>query len=577
LAEKIGAMLLKAGLIDERQLNEALSEQRTSGGRIGSALTRLGYISEETLVKFLSHQFKVPAVDLSRDSIDSSAISIIPAEMARRYEVIPIKRRGKLLSLAMANPSDVYAIEDIKFHTGLEVEPIIAAESAIRRVLDKYYHVTTDLEPVLRKAQTEVMTAMEEMSGEDIEFLEMEEEEEDISQLRASGKSAPVTKLVNFLITDAVRRGASDIHIEPYERILRVRFRVDGVLREVLSPPYRLKGAITSRVKIMANLDIAERRVPQDGRIRVKVGQKAIDLRVSIVPTLYGEKVVMRILDKSGLMLDMTDLGFEESDLKVFLKAIEQPFGIILVTGPTGSGKSTTLYSALSRLNTPNVHILTVEDPVEYNLRGINQVQVNEDIGLSFATALRAFLRQSPNIIMVGEIRDSETAEIAIRAALTGHLVLSTIHTNDAPSTVNRLIDMGIEPFLVSASVTLIQAQRLVRKICNRCKEQVQPDYRILEEAGIAREEIEGFPLYRGRGCAECGNTGYKGRIAIFEVMPVSARIRQLILKRSSNSAIQKIAKEEGMKALREDVLLKLKKGITTIEEVLRQTASLER
>jgi type IV pilus assembly protein PilB len=577
VAEKLGAMLVRAGLIDERQLNQALSEQRTSGGRIGSALTRLGFITEDTLVKFLSSQFRVPSVDLSRDSIDSAAVGVIPAEMARRYEVIPVKRKGRLLSLAMANPSDVYAIEDIKFHTGLEVEPLVAAESAIQKVLDKYYEVTTELEPVLQKAQSEVMTAMEEMEGEEIEFLEMEEDEEDISQLRASGKSAPVTKLVNFLITDAVRRGASDIHIEPYERILRVRFRVDGVLREVLSPPYRLKGAIISRIKIMATLDIAERRIPQDGRIKVKVGQKTVDLRVSIVPTLYGEKVVMRILDKSGLMLDMTDLGFEETDLKVFLKAIEQPYGIILVTGPTGSGKSTTLYSALSRLNTPSVHILTVEDPVEYNLKGINQVQVNEEIGLSFASALRAFLRQSPNIIMVGEIRDTETSEIAIRAALTGHLVLSTIHTNDAPSTVNRLIDMGIEPFLVSASVTLIQAQRLVRKICPRCKEQVEPDFRILEEAGIAREEIEGFPIYRGKGCAECGNTGYKGRIAIFEVMPISPRIRQLILKRSSNSAVQQAAKEEGMKTLREDVLLKLKKGITTIDEVLRQTASMEK
>ncbi|MFQ5905522.1 MAG: type IV-A pilus assembly ATPase PilB [bacterium] len=571
-------MLVRAGLIDDKQLSTALSEQRASGGRIGSALTRLGFVSEDTLVKFLSEQFKVPAVDLSKDSIDPNAIGAVSAEMARRYEVVPINKRGRILTLAMANPSDVYALEDIKFHTGLEVEPVVAAESSIKKVLDRYYQVSTELEPVLQKTESEMMTAMEEMEGaDDIEVLEMEEEEEDISQLRASGKSAPVTKLVNFLITDAVRRGASDIHIEPYERLLRIRFRIDGVLHEVLSPPYRLKGAVTSRVKIMANLDIAERRIPQDGRIKVKVGQKTIDLRVSIVPTLYGEKVVMRILDKSGLMLDMTDLGFEQDDLKVFLKAIEQPYGIILVTGPTGSGKSTTLYSALSRLNTPDVHILTVEDPVEYNLRGINQVQTNEEIGLTFASALRAFLRQSPNIIMVGEIRDSETADIAVRAALTGHLVLSTIHTNDAPSTVNRLIDMGIEPFLVSASVTLIQAQRLVRKICPYCKEPVEPDYRLLEEAGIGREEIEGCTIYHGKGCQECGNSGYKGRIAIFEVMPVSPSVRELILKRSSNSAIQKAAKDEGMKTLREDVLLKLKKGITTMEEVLRQTASMEK
>ena len=567
-------MLVNEGLIDDKQLDEALSEQRATGEKIGSTLTRLGFISEETLVGFLSKQFKAPSVDLSKDSIDPAAIKYVSAEMARRYEVVPIKKRGRILTLAMVNPSDVYAIEDIKFHTGLEVAPVVAAESSIRRILDKFYQIDTELEAVMEEGRGEVMSTME---GEDVELVEFEEEEEDISQLRASGKSAPVTKLVNFLITDAVRQGASDIHIEPYERILRVRFRIDGVLHEVLSPPYRLKGAITSRIKIMATLNIAERRIPQDGRIKVKVGQKMIDLRVSIVPTLYGEKVVMRILDKSALMLDMTDLGFEEEALKVFLKAIELPYGIILVTGPTGSGKSTTLYSALSRLNTPNVHILTVEDPVEYNLRGINQVQVNDEIGLTFAFALRAFLRQSPNIIMVGEIRDSETAEIAVRAALTGHLVLSTIHTNDAPSTINRLIDMGIEPFLVAASVTLIQAQRLVRKICSRCKEPVEPDYRLLEEAGIGREEIEGATIYHGKGCQECGSSGYKGRLAIFEVMPISPKVRQLILQRSSNLTMQNAAKQEGMKTLREDVLLKLKHGVTTVEEVIRQTASMEK
>lgn len=567
-------MLVNEGLIDDKQLDEALSEQRATGEKIGSTLTRLGFISEETLVGFLSKQFKAPSVDLSKDSIDPAAIKYVSAEMARRYEVVPIKKRGRILTLAMVNPSDVYAIEDIKFHTGLEVAPVVAAESSIRRILDKFYQIDTELEAVMEEGRGEVMSTME---GEDVELVEFEEEEEDISQLRASGKSAPVTKLVNFLITDAVRQAASDIHIEPYERILRVRFRIDGVLHEVLSPPYRLKGAIISRIKIMATLNIAERRIPQDGRIKVKVGQKMIDLRVSIVPTLYGEKVVMRILDKSALMLDMTDLGFEEEALKVFLKAIELPYGIILVTGPTGSGKSTTLYSALSRLNTPNVHILTVEDPVEYNLRGINQVQVNDEIGLTFAFALRAFLRQSPNIIMVGEIRDSETAEIAVRAALTGHLVLSTIHTNDAPSTINRLIDMGIEPFLVAASVTLIQAQRLVRKICSHCKEPVEPDYRLLEEAGIGREEIEGATIYHGKGCQECGSSGYKGRLAIFEVMPISPKVRQLILERSSNLTMQNAAKQEGMKTLREDVLLKLKHGVTTIEEVIRQTASMEK
>ncbi len=570
-------MLVNEGLIDDKQLDEALSEQRATGEKIGSTLTRLGFITEETLVGFLSKQFKAPSVDLSRDSIDPTAIKYVSAEMARRYEVVPIRKRGRILTLAMVNPSDVYAIEDIKFHTGLEVAPVVAAESSIKRVLDRFYQIDTELEAIMEESRGEVMGTTDTMEGEDVELMEFEEEEEDISQLRASGKSAPVTKLVNFLITDAVRQGASDIHIEPYEKILRVRFRIDGVLHEVLSPPYRLKGAMISRIKIMATLNIAERRIPQDGRIRVKVGAKTIDLRVSIVPTLYGEKVVMRILDKSALMLDMTDLGFEEEALKVFLKAIELPYGIILVTGPTGSGKSTTLYSALSRLNTPNVHILTVEDPVEYNLRGINQVQVNDEIGLTFAFALRAFLRQSPNIIMVGEIRDSETAEIAVRAALTGHLVLSTIHTNDAPSTINRLVDMGIEPFLVAASVTLIQAQRLVRKICSHCKEPVEPDYRLLEEAGIDREEIEGATIYHGKGCRECGSSGYKGRLAIFEVMPISPKVRQLILERSSNLTMQNAAKQEGMKTLREDVLLKLKHGVTTIEEVIRQTASMEK
>ena len=568
-------MLVNEGLIDDGQLDQALSEQLATGEKIGSTLTRLGFVTEETLVEFLSKQFKAPAVDLSKDSIDPAAIKYVSAEMARRYEVVPIKKRGRALTLAMVNPSDVYAIEDIKFHTGLEIVPVVAAETSIKKVLDRFYQIDTELEAVMEEGQGELMATME--GEEDVELVELDDEEEDISQLRASGKSAPVTKLVNFLITDAVRKGASDIHIEPYERILRVRFRVDGVLHEVLSPPYRLKGAIISRVKIMATLDIAERRIPQDGRIRVKVGAKTVDLRVSVVPTLYGEKVVMRILDKSGLMLDMTDLGFEDDALKTFLKAIELPYGIILVTGPTGSGKSTTLYSALSRLNTPNVHILTVEDPVEYNLTGINQVQANEEIGLTFAFALRAFLRQSPNIIMVGEIRDSETAEIAVRAALTGHLVLSTIHTNDAPSTINRLIDMGIEPFLVAASVTLIQAQRLVRKICSHCKEPVEPDYRLLEEAGIGREEIEGATIYHGKGCQECGSSGYKGRLAIFEVMPISPKVRQLILQRSSNLTMQNAAKQEGMKTLREDVLLKLKHGVTTVEEVIRQTASMEK
>ena len=567
MAIKLGDMLVRARLITQEQLDRALEEQETTGMRFGSCLIKLGYVRDEILAQFLSSQFKVPSVDISDDRIDSAVLSLIPPEMAHRYEVVPVKREGKVLTLAMTNPTDLYAIEDVKFHTGMEVTPVVVTETAIRDALAKHYETSRELETIAAPEQEAVQA--------ELEFLEAEEEEEDIAQLEAAGRSAPVLKLVNFLIVDAVKRRASDIHIEPYERILRVRFRLDGLLEEVMTPPYRLRGAIASRVKIMAALDISERRIPQDGRIKVRVRDKLIDLRVSVVPTLFGEKIVMRILDQSSLMLDMTDLGFEEDSLRRFLRAIEQPLGVVLVTGPTGSGKSTTLYSALSRLNTAEVHILTVEDPIEYNLKGINQVQVNEEIGLTFASALRAFLRQSPNIIMVGEIRDSETAEIAVRAALTGHLVLSTIHTNDAPSTVNRLIDMGVEPFLVAASVSLIQAQRLVRKICKECKQPATLEPKLLKEAGIDPGELEGHTVYRGAGCPHCNNTGYRGRIAVFEVMALTPEIRSLILERASTSTITQVAKEQGMKTLREDALIKLKKGVTTVEEVISETASI--
>jgi len=564
LALRLGEMLLREGIITQEALTLALAEQKSKGGRLGSNLVKLGYLSDVNLVQFLAKQFRVPAVDLSQNSIDPSSLSTITPETARQYGVIPIKRVGRTLTLAMSDPTNVYALEDIRFHTGLDVEPVVTTESSIQNALNRYYPAETSLKPVI-----------DEMDTGEIEVMEMETEieDEDISQLATSGKSAPVTKLVNYLITDAVRLGASDIHIEPYDKTIRVRFRVDGVLQEMMSPPLRLKNAIVSRVKIMAELDIAERRIPQDGRIKLKVRGKMIDLRVSIVPTTFGEKVVMRILDQSGLMVNMNELGFEEAPLRRFHAALENTHGILLVTGPTGSGKSTTLYSALSRLNTPNVHILTVEDPIEYNVKGINQVQVNEEIGLTFARALRAFLRQSPNIVMVGEIRDAETAEIAIRAALTGHLVLSTIHTNDAPSTINRLIDMGTEPFLVAAAVSLIQAQRLVRKICSKCKEPQELDPRLVSEAGIDAKLVEGITPMHGRGCSECNNTGYKGRIAITEVMPVTPEIRVRILERSSTSAIMQLAKEQGMTTLREDVLIKLKKGVTTIQELIRTTA----
>jgi len=568
VAERLGALLVKAELITQQQLEEALKAQDTVGGRLGSSLVRMGFISAERLAGFLSEQFHVPAVELSAATLDESVIGLIPPEVAQRYEVVPVKRVGRLLTVAMGNPTDLFALEDIKFLTGLEVQPVVATETAIQEILNKHYGVGKDLAPVRE----------EEGGGEDIEVLEAgemaEREEEDLSELIALGQETPVVKLVNFLITDGVRSGASDIHIEPYEKVMRVRFRIDGVLHEVMSPPHRLRAPLTSRVKIMSNLDIAERRVPQDGRIRVRVDEKLIDLRVSVIPTLYGEKIVMRILDKSGLMLDMTELGFEEAALKNFLKAIESPYGIVLVTGPTGSGKTTTLYSALSRLNSPDKHILTVEDPIEYNLRGINQVQVNEDIGLTFASVLRSFLRQAPNIIMVGEIRDAETAEIAIRAALTGHLVLSTIHTNDAPSTVNRLIDMGIDSFLVAASLNLIQAQRLVRRICSNCKEEIAVEPKLLEDIGLKPQEHLGIKLYKGRGCGECGNKGYRGRIGLYEVMPISPTIKSMILERKSTAAIAQEAREEGMIGLREDALRKLTAGITTVEEVLRETAA---
>ena len=569
---QLGRLLVNAGLISEDQLSKALEEQKKTAEKIGSILIKLDYIDEDTLLKFLSKQFRVPSISIEPQDVDPDVIKLIPPDMANRYEVFPIRRKGRTLILGMVNPGDITAIDAVKFATGFEVEPVVIAHSKMKTLLEKFYKVTKEIRSVSDVEEPEEEEFFDFEDDAEIE-LEEEEEEEDIS----SASAQPVIKLVNYLISNAVRRKASDIHIEPFEKVLRVRYRIDGVLQQVAEPPYSLKNAIVSRIKIMTGtMDVAERRVPQDGRIRIKVDGKPIDLRVSIIPTIYGEKVVMRILDKSSLMLDMTQLGFEPDNLQKFIAAIEKPFGLVLVTGPTGSGKSTTLYSALARLNKPEIQILTVEDPVEYNIKGINQVQVNEEIGFDFSMALRAFLRQSPNVILVGEIRDSETASIAIRAALTGHLVLSTIHTNDAPSTVNRLVDMGIEPFLVASSLNLIQAQRLMRKVCPKCKEPYEPEEKLLREAGIDPEMLKGGTLYkRGKGCQLCGFTGYKGRIAVTEVMPITPQLRDMILRGATSDELRETARKEGMRTLREDAIIKLKKGITTVEEVLRVTAAI--
>jgi len=572
MAPKLGDLLLKAGLITQEQLSTALAKQKESSKKLGSLFVELGYLNEHQLARFLSKQFRVPSIDLRPEDVDESVLKTIAPDVAQRYQIFPVKRRGRYLILAMVNPSDIFAIDDVKFTTGFEIEPVVVAQSTMDKLLERFYKVS-------KAVQTGEETEMEETSVfSDEEFGDMdvtvEEEEEEEDTMGAS--SAPVVKLVNYLLTSAVRRGASDIHIEPYDKILRVRFRIDGVLQQVAEPPYSLKNAAVARVKLMTGtMDISERRKPQDGRIRIKVDKKPIDLRVSIIPTVFGEKVVMRILDKSSLMLDMTKMGFEADNLKKFTDAISKPYGLVLVTGPTGSGKSTTLYSAIAKLNKTEVQVVTVEDPVEYNLRGINQVQVNEPIGFDFSMALRSFLRQSPNVILVGEIRDSETAATAIRAALTGHLVLSTIHTNDAPSTVNRLIDMGVEPFLVSSSLNLIQAQRLIRKVCKDCKESVEYDPKFLLSAGMDPEKLGTTTFYKGKGCPTCSYSGYKGRMAITEVMPITPKIRNMILHGASVDDLRNTAKEEGMRTLREDAVIKLKKGITTVEEVIRVTAEI--
>jgi len=560
--ERLGDLLVRAGLITPDQLQKALLEQRATGHRLGFLLVRMGLVEETEITKMLARQYRMPAVDLSRFEVDPKILRLVPAELSVKHVVLPLKRDGRTLTVAMADPTNVAAVDDLKFITRYDIFPVIAGEYTLRTVIERYYQQTdAQLATLLKDIE----------ASEDIELIE--EEDEDVAAAAASAEDAPVVKLINGILSDAVRRGASDIHIEPYEQVLRVRYRIDGALQEVMAPPIKLRAALTSRVKIMANLNIAERRVPQDGRIKLKFERKVIDFRVSTLPVLFGEKIVLRILDKGNLTLDLQKFGFEPKSESDLLRAILNPYGMVLVTGPTGSGKTTTLYSALSRINNIDVNIMTAEDPVEYNLDGINQVQVRNEVGMTFAAALRAFLRQDPNIIMVGEIRDLETGSIAIKAALTGHLVLSTLHTNDAPSTVTRMIDMGIEPFNVASAVNLIVAQRLVRRICVDCKGPHRYEDEELSSLGLPPEELEQITFFRGGGCDICNGTGYRGRQGLYEVMPMSSQLRRMVLRGASTEELRDQAMSEGMLTLRGDGIMKIKKGITTLEEVVKETA----
>jgi type IV pilus assembly protein PilB len=569
MAVKLGEMLVKAGLLTPQKLNEALEYQKTNGGKLGLNLVKLGYVKEEELTRILSQQYGVPSIHLPKVEIDDTVVKLIPSEVAQKYLIMPVQRAGSTLTIAMVDPTNVFAMDDIKFMTGYNVEPVVASEVSIKEAIDRYYGSIHALE--LKKV-------MDEMASEEEQNLELldENEEVDLAKLEASTEEAPVVRLVNLILTDSIKRGASDIHIEPYEKDFRVRFRIDGVLYEIMQPPMKLRDAMTSRLKIMAKLDISEKRLPQDGRIKIKMKlqgkNKEMDYRVSVLPTLFGEKIVLRLLDKENLMLDMTRLGFEQESLTRFERAIFKPYGMVLVTGPTGSGKTNTLYSSISRVNTPETNIMTAEDPVEFNLHGINQVQMKESIGLNFAAALRSFLRQDPNIILVGEIRDFETAEIAVKAALTGHLVLSTLHTNDAPSTVSRLMNMGIEPYLVATSVHLIAAQRLVRRLCKECKEPLPMPPQALMDIGFSAEDAKSVAVYKGRGCTTCNNTGYKGRVGLYEVLEITDNIREMVLTGASAIELKNRASEEGMISLRGSGLRKLKAGLTTVEEVVRET-----
>jgi type IV pilus assembly protein PilB len=563
-SERIGEILIRDGLATAEQVEKALEEARMTGSRVGHNLVKLGFVAEQDLALALARQHQIPAVDLERVKLDPKLLKLIPADVALRHLVIPVRRVGGRLTVAMADPGAAGVVEDLKFITRYDIEPVIAGEFTLRRIVEREYDT----------ADERITDLLKQFEDGEIEVLEEEEEEPSVGALRAAVEEAPVVKLINGLLNDAVARGASDIHFECYEKDIRVRYRIDGALMEIMRPPIKMKAALISRFKILSDLNIAERRLPQDGRIKLRLNKRVIDFRVSTLPTLFGEKIVLRILDKGNLALDLETFGMEPKAEADFMSAISNPYGMVLVTGPTGSGKTTTLYSALSRINTAEVNIMTAEDPVEYNLHGINQVQVRTEIGMTFAAALRAFLRQDPNIIMVGEIRDIETGSIAIKASLTGHLVLSTLHTNDAPSTVTRMVDMGIEPFNVASAVNLITAQRLVRRICSKCKESVEYSTEHLVAAGLTPEEIEGITFFHGTGCEECGGSGYKGRQGLYEVMAMSPTLRRMILQNASTADLRDQAVAEGMLTLRMDGLLKARRGITTLEEVIKETAA---
>jgi type IV pilus assembly protein PilB len=584
MAVRIGELLLKEKRISPEQLQEALNYQKASGGKLGLNLVKLGFVKDEEITALLSRQYGVPSISLGDFEIDQSVVKLIPAETAQKYQILPLSRAGATLTIAMTDPTNVFAMDDIKFMTGYNVEPVVASESAVMEAIARYYNLVA--KPVsgngngLPSALDFANQALQDLPLVDASDVEVLEELEEISveALARQGEEAPVIRLVNVMLMSAISKGASDIHIEPYEKELRIRYRIDGVLYNIMAPPMKFRDPIASRVKIMAKLDIAEKRLPQDGRIKIRFNDagraKEIDFRVSCLPTLFGEKIVLRLLDREKLMLDMTKLGFERESLTKFEEAIARPWGMVLVTGPTGSGKTNTLYSSIAKLNTAETNIMTAEDPVEFNLPGINQVQIREGIGLNFAAALRSFLRQDPNIILVGEVRDFETAEIAIKAALTGHLVLSTLHTNDAPSTISRLMNMGIEPFLVASSVNLICAQRLVRRVCKVCAEPVAVAAPTLVKIGFGPEDAASVTPSKGRGCDKCNNTGYKGRVGLYEVMEVDDEIKELILVGASGLELRRKAVERGMVTLRQSGLRKVKDGQTTIEEVLRETVS---